>query len=309
MLVTLYTLKLAYRLCLKMEPYWDWLLACMSENCLILIAFAVSVFLFYTSTKFNFVVKFVYLYSVYMLVSVIICLICLPRPRHPDNGVIVSKLMKFFNSPVGVNLVIEGVDRLKVDTGAVIVMNHQSSIDLMVVFEIWPILKRAAPVAKKSLLYCGPFGLACWLAGVVFIDRTSKSSHSDVNNAGCDAKKSRTKLIVFPEGTRNSAKNLSMKPFKKGAFHVALDAKMPILPVVVSEYNFLDVRNMLFRPGTANVKVLEPIDTSSYSKESINDLVEITRTRMLEALKEISSPATTQEVSSTEQQTQDKKSL
>merc|ERR1719391_146998 len=170
----------------------------------------------------------------------------------------------------------------------------------MVVFEIWPILQRAAPVAKKSLMYAGPFGLACWLAGVVFIDRSSKSSHSDVNNAGCDAKKSRTKLIVFPEGTRNSAKNLSMKPFKKGAFHVALDAQMPILPVVVSEYNFLDVRNMIFRPGTANVKVLEPIDTSSYSKESINDLVECTRTRMLEALKEISYPDK-QKMSSTEQ--------
>ena len=46
---------------------------------------------------------------------------------------------------------------------------------------------------------------------------------------------------------RNSDKNLCMKPFKKGAFHVAINNKMPILPVVVSEYDFLDVNKMVFR--------------------------------------------------------------
>ena len=46
-------------------------------------------------------------------------------------------------------------------------------------------------------------------------------------------------MLLFPEGTRNSAGGGSLLPFKKGAFHVALDIKAPILPIVVSEYDFL----------------------------------------------------------------------
>ena len=120
--------------------------------------------------------------------------------------------------------------------------------------------------------------------------RNSKTSHADVNNAGQLAKKNKTKLLVFPEGTRNGDKNLSMRPFKKGAFHVALDGEMPIIPVIVSEYNFLDWKKMMFRPGRAIIRVLPPIDTSAYSKTNIEDLVEKTRSQMLETLAEISEP-------------------
>ena len=109
-----------------------------------------------------------------------------------------------------------------------------------------------------------------------------------MNNAGQLAKKTKTKLLVFPEGTRNGDKNLSMRPFKKGAFHVALDGKMPIIPVVVSEYNFLDWKKMFFRPGRAIIRVLPPIQTSNYTKANIEELIEKTRTQMLETLVEIS---------------------
>ena len=77
-----------------------------------------------------------------------------------------------------------------------------------------------------------------------------------MNKLGTDAKASGTKLIVFPEGTRNGSKGLKLLPFKKGAFHVALDAKLPILPVVISEYHFLDTSRMSFQPGNVTIKVL-----------------------------------------------------
>jgi len=231
-----------------------------------------------------------YLYSTHILMSCLISILCLPRPRHPDNGLIAAKIMKPFNDLLGIEWRIEGRELLDIDESAVVVLNHQSSVDLMALFELWPHLKKVAPIAKKQILYVGPFGLACYLLGCVFIDRTSPTSREDVINAGVEAKKNGTKLLIFPEGTRNGKKGLSLLPFKKGAFHVALDTNMPILPIVISEYNFLDSHKMIFTQGRGTIKVLPRIDISGYSKDNINDLVELTRSRMLETLKEISSP-------------------
>jgi len=244
--------------------------------------------LFNTSHKFVFIVKFAYLYCSYMVMGIVVGIICLPWPRNTKNGAMSAKIMKHINRVVGVEWVLEGAEHLKIESGAVVVMNHQSSVDVMAMCEIWPVLNQAAPIAKKSLLYAGPFGLSCWLLGTVFIDRTSKSSREDVNRAGAEAMKDGTKLMIFPEGTRNGAKNLSMLPFKKGAFHVALGAKMPILPVVISEYDFLDTRKMVFNSGQAIIRVLPPIETASYTKESIDDLIELTRSQMLSTLKQLS---------------------
>ena len=91
-------------------------------------------------------------------------------------------------------------------------------------------------------------GLACWMCGAEFINRRSKTSHADINLMGARARQEGKKLMIFPEGTRNGAKGLSMLPFKKGAFHIAINGKLPIQPIVISEYYFLDWKKMIFNP-------------------------------------------------------------
>jgi lysophosphatidate acyltransferase len=54
-------------------------------------------------------------------------------------------------------------------------------------------------------------------------------------------------MWVFPEGTRNNTGNIL--PFKKGAFHVAIAAQVPILPVIFSSYYFLDNKKKEFESG------------------------------------------------------------
>ena len=109
-----------------------------------------------------------------------------------------------------------------------------------------------------------------------------------MNRVGKEAKEAGTKLIIFPEGTRNGSKGLSMLPFKKGGFHVALDGKLPILPVVISEYDFLDTSSMSFLPGNVTIKVLPRIETSQYTKETMDSLVTHTRDLMMEELRNLS---------------------
>ena len=79
-----------------------------------------------------------------------------------------------------------------------------------------------------------------------------------------------------------------MLPFKKGGFHVALDAGMPILPVVISQCDFIDSKKSKFESGDITIKFLKPIQTDGYSKDTIDDLIEITRAKMQEAYTEIS---------------------
>jgi len=259
---------------------------------LLIFVMCVLVVLANISTRLNYIVKFAYLTCAYMTVSTIIIPFCLFRPRHPQNGSMTARVLQYINRLIPLTFRIVGAEHLKVPTAAVVVLNHQSSIDLMAVMEIWPILQKAAPIAKKELKYVGPFGLACWLVGVCFIDRKSKTSHEDMNKLGEEVRESGTKLIVFPEGTRNSSKGLKLLPFKKGAFHVALDANLPILPIVISEYDFLDNSSMRFLPGNVTIKVLPRIDISEYTKENIDTLVSHTRDIMEEELKSLAKTKT-----------------
>jgi len=250
------------------------------------------IILSYTSSKVSFLIKFIYLYSAYIGVSFIICFCCFFRMRHPKNGVFGAKILHYVHKLIPIEFEIEGVELLKCPTAAVVLFNHQSSIDLMSLFEIWPLLGNCGPIAKRELLLIQPFGLACWMCGAEFINRRSKTSHDDINQMGARAKEEGKKLMIFPEGTRNSKKGLTMLPFKKGAFHIAIDGKLPILPVVLSEYDFLDTKKWIFNPGKVTIKVLPRIDTSEYTKENIDDLVAHTRNMMLEELKNISKPKT-----------------
>ena len=99
-------------------------------------------------------------------------------------------------------------------------------------------------------------------------------------------------LMLFPEGTRNSAGGGSLLPFKKGAFHVALDIGVPILPMVVSEYDFLGPdgsRTEKFTSGNVTIKILPPIETEGIRKDQMDDLIKETRDSMIEALKTMKS--------------------
>ena len=111
-------------------------------------------------------------------------------------------------------------------------------------------MNNTAAVAKQEIFW-SPFGIAAWVAGVVFINRSnSKKSHSTLNNTASVLKKD-TKVFLFPEGTRN-AKVLKTKkflPFKKGAFRMAIDAQVPILPLVFSPYYFMDMERKILDLG------------------------------------------------------------
>lgn len=150
---------------------------------------------------------------------------------------------------------------------------------------------KIAAIAKHELKWAGPVGIAGQLAGSVFVKRSKhEKAMSALNEALKKAKDTNTSLLIFPEGTRHlaSSDGECMLPFKKGAFHMAIDAGLPILPIVISEYDFINLKEKTF--GSAGnrkvtLTILDPIETSKLTKNDINDLVESTRSEMIKIFK------------------------
>lgn len=86
-------------------------------------------------------------------------------------------------------------------------------------------------------------------------------------------------MFIYPEGTRN--KNRGLLPFKKGAFKTAIMGQVPIIPVVMSPYYFIDGKKGTFDKGHIIVKALEPIPTKGLVDADHEDLMERTRVVML----------------------------
>lgn len=136
------------------------------------------------------------------------------------------------------------------------------------------------------------------LSKTVFIERKSRSQAvAAFDQAAEKMHRNRQSVYIFPEGTRSYYDHPDLLPFKKGAFHLAVQAQVPIVPIVVANYsNVLDVKRKLFRPGTIPVKVVAPISTKGKTKDDVDVLVEQTRNIMLEELKAITGKARDQGV-------------
>lgn len=85
---------------------------------------------------------------------------------------------------MGIRWKIRGREYLEKEQACIIVSNHQSSLDVLGMFEMWPIMEKCTVVAKKEIFYAWPFGLAAWLCGLIFIDRMhSERAKTTINVA------------------------------------------------------------------------------------------------------------------------------
>lgn len=95
------------------------------------------------------------------------------------------------------------------------------------------------------------------LSGTVFIDRSNrKSAIAAFDGAIREIRDNKQSVWIFPEGTRSHFATPDLLPFKKGAFHLAIQAGVPIVPVVVANYSHvLHVRDRSFEQGLIKIKV------------------------------------------------------
>ncbi|XP_034934626.1 1-acyl-sn-glycerol-3-phosphate acyltransferase alpha [Chelonus insularis] len=238
-------------------------------------------FLYETSSTFRYYFKFLVYYGIVMANSIILIPIMMFRPGNVKNLLLASSICHNVSNLLGLRWELKGRENLERDQACIVVANHQSSLDILGMFEIWRVMDKCTVVAKKELFYAWPFGLAAWLCGLIFIDRmNSEKARAVLNTATDKIKEKKIKLWIFPEGTRHNTGEIH--PFKKGAFHVAVNSQLPILPVVFSSYYFLSKKDKRFDSGRIVITTLPAIDTKGLGTEDVEALMDKTRNAMSE---------------------------
>ncbi|XP_072014469.1 1-acyl-sn-glycerol-3-phosphate acyltransferase alpha-like [Amphiura filiformis] len=255
---------------------------------LIITVLIVLPLLYELSSTFKYYAKVTFYYIIVMTQAFIVFLLALPRWKDPENAKFLCWFISFNSKLFGIKPEVRGAENLNYNEPCVIVCNHQSALDLIGMYGsgVWP--PRCVPLAKKELRLAGPVGWASWITGTVYIDRLNpEKSQGTIDNAVQHMKDKNLKVWIFPEGTRNH--ECGLLPFKKGAFHLAVNAQVPIIPVVFSSYSeFYSKKEKRFGTGKFVVTVLPPVFTKGYSAEDAGKLAEYVRKQMLGVFNETS---------------------
>lgn len=137
-------------------------------------------------------------------------------------------------------------------------------ISVSVQINVWNIFGRLTIISKKEIFYFFPFGLGAWLCNVQYIDRRNVKSCYDTLQKLCSKiVNDRLRVFIYPEGTRNHEHGLL--PFKRGAFSTAIQAQVPIVPMVVAPYYFMDPKQGVMLFDRSKSKLLAITSPTSFS--------------------------------------------
>ncbi|NAW65242.1 1-acylglycerol-3-phosphate O-acyltransferase, partial [Photobacterium halotolerans] len=178
---------------------------------------------------------------------------------------------------------------------AVYISNHQNVFDF--VTSPGMVRPRTVSIGKKSLLWIPFFGPLYWITGNILIDRENKAKARDTIKQVADTIHERNLSVwMYPEGTRSKGRGLL--PFKTGAFRMAIEAGVPIVPMVVSStHDKIDLNQR--DNGTVIAEYLDPIDTSDMTMHDARELAERCREMMLNHIAKLDAEVATLNTQST----------
>jgi 1-acyl-sn-glycerol-3-phosphate acyltransferase len=187
---------------------------------------------------------------------------------------------------LGVKVEVKGLEHLKNLKSFIIMANHQSHLDVASIMATFPHQLRF--LAKKELTRIPVFGWAMFLQGHLVIEREKRESAFKTIDLAAEKVKRGKKLVVFPEGTRSDGN--SLLPFKKGGFVLAIKSGAPIVPVSIYGTHKILPRKSLRLGEGKRVKILvhPPVETSYFTMENKETLMNLIRTKIEDGIKALS---------------------
>lgn len=227
---------------------------------------------------------FIFRFTVVVIYSVLVCvfggLYCLFSPRNPKHVATFGHMFGRLAPLLGLKVEIRKPADAQSYGNAIYIANHQNNYDMVTAASI--VQAPTVTVGKKSLLCIPFFGQLYWLTGNLLIDRNNRAKAYDTLAKVVDSfSKRKISFWMFPEGTRSRGRGLL--PFKAGAFHAAIAAGVPVIPVCVSNTaNKINLNRL--NNGLVIVEMLPPVDTSKFSKEQARELAVHCRALMISKL-------------------------
>jgi len=189
---------------------------------------------------------------------------------------------------------VRAVGRERLDGRAYLYMsNHVSNLDPPIITSLLD--RRISIITKQELFKIPLFGRAMRATGFVPIDRSNRRSAIEGIREAAHVLQTGMGMLVFPEGTRS--RNGKLLPFKKGSFHLAMEAGVPVVPItIVGSYEAWPKGRMSMRKGEVVVKFHQPIDPHQFARKE--DLLAAVRAAIAGGLPEQYRDSTTVEPAS-----------
>ncbi|ELY2495514.1 1-acylglycerol-3-phosphate O-acyltransferase [Cronobacter muytjensii] len=208
----------------------------------------------------------VVLYSI--VVCILGCIWCLFSPRNPRHVATFGHMFGRLSTVFGLKVELRKPQGAENYGNAIYIANHQNNFDMVTASNI--VQPPTVTVGKKSLVWIPFFGQLYWLTGNLLIDRNNRSkAHGTIAEVVNQFRKRDISIWMFPEGTRSRGRGLM--PFKTGAFHAAIAAGVPIIPVCVSNTHG-KIKLNRWNNGLVIVEMLPPVDTQGWGKEQVREL-------------------------------------
>jgi 1-acyl-sn-glycerol-3-phosphate acyltransferase len=165
----------------------------------------------------------------------------------------------------GIRVVVEGLENVPAQAPVVLMSNHQSLVDIAAIVDTLPDSVSWRFVAKRELTRIPIFGW-CLVTSQIIIDRGDRERAVASLHQAAQRIRGGASVIVFPEGTRSPSG--SLRPFKSGPFHLALEAQVPIVPITVSGSQRITPKGSLqVHAGTVKIVYGKPIATRAVRLE------------------------------------------
>ncbi len=180
----------------------------------------------------------------------------------------------------GIRVQTRGLDNLDLKQSYIFMSNHQSNLDIPVLYSALPVKFRW--LAKAELFKIPIFGRSMQRAGYISIDRSDRSSAFESLARAAQIIRRGASVMIFPEGTRSM--DGVLQPFKKGGFVLAVDAGTPIVPMVIrGTHEIMPKGRIMIRPRQVCVYIQSPVDTTIYTRDTKDLLMNRVRAAMQEA--------------------------
>ncbi|MFV0471993.1 MAG: lysophospholipid acyltransferase family protein [Paludibacteraceae bacterium] len=171
-----------------------------------------------------------------------------------------------------INIKTVGFERLDKKQSYIFTANHQSMFDILVVYGWIPFIFKW--IMKMELRKVPFIGAASAAAGHIFVDRSNPIAAKHSMEKAAEQLKNGNSVVIFPEGTRTKTGKLGK--FKRGAFLLAMELKLPIVPVTISG-SYERIKGLRVFPGTITLTVHPPLDVTQYDMSQSSELLRTTQ--------------------------------